>query len=176
MSKQGDEQEADEWETEPTSEEPEVSSDDGEDLLAEDAEAAFLAAVTIDAGRPDAEFMALPALVWKYGCALSRATATWLQAKRTYDHVTAALYCRISAELDADPSVNASKITVKRIEAAVRATDEWVKARADYDRALSRKALAAARLDALQTKQNALQSFAASRRVEAKLSQTSLES
>lgn len=154
----------------------EAQPDDGEELLTEDAEAAFLAAVQIDQGRPDTEFLALPSLIWRYGCALSRATATWLQAKRVFDHVTAAMYCRISAELDADPSVNASKITVKRIEAAVKATPEWLNARAEYDRALSRKALAAARLDALMTKQNALQSFAASRRVEAKLTNSSVES
>lgn len=151
---------------------PEV---DHVDLLSEDAEAEFLAAVQIDTDAPNKDFLGLPALVWRYGCALSRATAEWLQAKRVYDHVCARLYVAAQAELDGDPTVTAAKVTVKRVEAVMKASPQWLKARANYDRALARKTLAGARLDALTTKQNALQSYAATRRVEARLTNSSTE-
>lgn len=149
--------------------------DDGDGLLTEEAEAEFLDAVQIDEASPDRDFLRLPALVWRYGAAVSRMTASLLQAKREFDHTNAVLRGRAQSELDNDETIAASKVTVARVEALVKAQPQWLAARAKYDRALSAKTLASARLEALMTKQNALQSYAASRRVEAKLSGSSIE-
>ena len=149
--------------------------DDGVDLLSEEAEAEFLAAVQIDVDSPNRDFLSLPALVWRYGAALSRSTASLLQAKRVYEHTAAVLYGRAQNTLDNDETIAASKVTVKRVDALVKSQQEWLTARAAYDKALAHKTLAAARLDALTTKQNALQSYAASRRVEARLTNSSTE-